>query len=170
MPGSFTCSRCGQVHEGLPLSFSADAPVHYYGVPEHERARRAELSSDQCVIDGEHFFVRGCLDIPIHGGGDVFRWGVWVSLSEKSFLRMSELWETLGRESEPPYFGWLSTRLPMYPDTIELKTNVHTRPLGERPFIELEPTDHPLAIEQRSGISLARAREIAEGLLHETPA
>lgn len=152
------------------MSFGSDAPDHYHGVPEHEREQRAILGSDQCIIDDEHYFVRGCLNIPIQGTEDVVNWGVWVSLSEESFNRMSDLWETPGRESEPPYFGWLCTRLPGYPDTISLKTQVHTRPLGERPFIELEPTDHPLAVEQRSGISLARARKIAESLLHDPSA
>jgi hypothetical protein len=148
------------------MSFGADAPIQYYYVSEQERERRTLLSSDQCVIDDEHYFVRGCLDIPIHGGAEVFRWGVWVSLSKQSFHRMSEFWDAPGRESEPPFFGWLCTSLPGYPDTTTLKTHVHLRPLGERPFIELETTDHPLAVEQRSGISLARAREIGESLLH----
>ena len=93
--------------------------------------------------------MRGCFDIPIHDRTDVFTWGKWVSLSEQSFHRMSELWDAPGRESESPFFGRLCTRLP-----------------GERPFIELEPTDHALAVEQRSGISLARVREIGESLLH----
>jgi hypothetical protein len=30
--------------------------------------------------------------------------------------------------------------------------------------LELEPTDHPLAIEQRDGITLARVVEIAQAL------
>ena len=170
MSDSFKCHRCGEVHEGLPLAFGADAPIHYYGIPEAERERRAMLSSDQCVIDGEHYFLRGCLDVRIHDRAEVFSWGVWVSLREQSYQRMGELWDTPGRESEPPFFGWLCTRLPGYPDTTTLKTRVHTRPIGQRPFIELEPTDHPLAIEQRSGISLARAREIAESLLHDATA
>jgi len=126
------------------------------------------LSSDQCVIDDEHFFVLGRLEIPVlDADEDLFSWNVWVSLSEKNFGRMSELWETEGRENEPPYFGWLSTALPCYPETtLHLKTNVHTRPIGERPFIELEPTEHPLAIEQRNGITLKRVQEIAECALH----
>jgi hypothetical protein len=33
------------------------------------------------------------------------------------------------------------------------------------PLVELEPTDHSLAIEQREGITLARAAQIAEALL-----
>jgi hypothetical protein len=170
MPSPFTCRTCGQVHNDLPLSFGADAPVHYYGIPEDEREQRTLLSSDQCVIDDEHYFVRGCLDVRIHDSEEVFSWGVWVSLSEESFYRMSELWDTPGREAEPPFFGWLCTRLPGYPDTTALKTHVHTRPLGERPFIELEPTEHLLAVEQRSGISVARAKEIGETLLHDPSA
>jgi hypothetical protein len=89
-------------------------------------------------------------------------------LSKENFKRTVELWGTDGRESEPPYFGWLSTRLPLYPETLSLKTNVRTRPVGQRPFIELEPTDHPLAVEQRNGITMARVREIAAALLHRS--
>lgn len=111
------------------------------------------LSSDQCVIQGRAFFLRGL--------------NVWVSLSQENFIRACEFWGIPGRESEPPYFGWLSTELSIYsPSTINLKTNLHTRPVGERPVIELEPTDHPLAVEQRTGITLDRARQIAEILLH----
>jgi hypothetical protein len=47
-----------------------------------------------------------------------------------------------------------------------LKTNVHTREVGVRPLVELEPTDHPLAVEQRDGIAMARVQEIAELNLH----
>jgi hypothetical protein len=125
------------------------------------------LSSDQCVIQGQAFFVRGLIEIPVTDLDEVFSWGVWVSLSHEKFARAAELWETPGRESEPPYFGWLSTDLPIYsPSTINLKTNLHTRPVGQRPLIELEPTDHPLAVEQRSGITMARVQQIAEALLH----
>jgi hypothetical protein len=49
-----------------------------------------------------------------------------------------------------------------------MKTMLHTRALGLRPLIELEPTDHPLAVEQRSGVRLARVREIAERMYHHT--
>lgn len=125
------------------------------------------MSSDQCVIAGEHFFVYGLIEIPVIGTTETFTWGVWVSLSRDNFARMARLWETPGRENEPPYFGWLSTILPAYePTTLNLKTNLHTRPVGIRPAIELEPTDHPLAVEQRTGITRARVQELAELLLH----
>jgi hypothetical protein len=77
------------------------------------------------------------------------------------------VWNTEGREAERPYFGWLSTELALYSEgTTNLKTNAHTRPVGKRPLIELEPTDHPLAVEQRTGITQDRVREIAMAVLH----
>jgi hypothetical protein len=165
-PTGYHCRVCGQFHEGLPLHYGPDAPAYYYMIPQEERAKRTLLSPDQCVIDDEHYFICGNIDIPIIGHDELFSWDVWVSLSEKNFARAHELWTTPGRESEPPYFGWLSSHLPGYPETLALKTNVHTREVGRRPFIQLEPTDHPLAVEQRTGITWDRVQEIAELILH----
>ena len=94
------------------MCLGADAPALWYTLPESERAFRALLSSDQCVIDDEYFFVRGRILLPIVESDDSFIWLAWVSLSAKSFERMSELWDTEGREAEPPYFGWLQCALP----------------------------------------------------------
>lgn len=44
---------------------------------------------------------------------------------------------------------------------------MHTQPVGLRPLVELQPTDHPLAVEQLEGMTVARVQEIAELLLHE---
>jgi hypothetical protein len=165
VPG-YRCRCCGELHDELPMHY---APALWYLIPEPERERRCVLSSDQCIIDDKHFFVVGNLEIPVIGVDERFSWDVWVSLSDKNFLRACELWERVGRESGPPYFGWLSTLLPGYPNTLSLKTMVHTREVGRRPWVELEPTDHPLAIEQREGISMARVQEIAEIVLHAQP-
>jgi hypothetical protein len=147
------------------MSFAWDAPGPYYAIPAEDRGSRCDLTSDVCVIDNEHFFIRGCVEIPVVDGPSPFVWGVWCSLSKENFKRTIEMWKVEGRENEPPCFGWLCTAIPGYP-AIPLKTHLHTRPLGERPFVELEPTDHPLAVEQREGITMARVREIASALLH----
>ncbi|MFI9100122.1 DUF2199 domain-containing protein [Streptomyces fildesensis] len=161
----FLCSTCGEHHEELPMSYSTMAPDIWE--PAFANDPDSILSLDQCVIRNQAFFVRGLIEIPVIGRTDVFAWGVWISLSRESFARASELWETPGRETERPYFGWLSTELSLYPEsTTDLKTNAHTRPVGRRPRVELEPTDHPLAVEQRTGITMDRVREIAEAVLH----
>ncbi|MBC2682607.1 DUF2199 domain-containing protein [Bacillus toyonensis] len=157
--GKFSCTHFKQ---GLPMSYGSDAPIYYYNVPETERQKRFELNSDVCIMDGEYYFVRGCIEIPIIDSSEIFIWNVWVSLSEESFNKTMELWETKRRETEDPHFGWLSTSIPGYPDTLNLKTHVHIRAIGIRPFIELEPTDHPLAVEQREGITLEKVAEIKE--------
>ena len=162
----FQCATCGQWHDELPMCFGPSAPDLWFGLPEAERAARAELSSDQCVIDGQYFFVLGRIVLPVVDSPESFVWLAWVSLSETNFARARELWNTPGREREPAYFGWLQSALPYSPVTLNVKTNVHTKPVGERPEIELQPTDHPLAIEQREGITLARVREIVEALMH----
>lgn len=163
----FTCSCCGEHHAELPMNYSTTAP--YVWDPSFADAPDCLLSSDQCVINAQHYFVKGLIEIPVIGSSDVFSWGVWVSLSRENFARAADLWDTPGRESEKPYFGWLTTELPIYsPSTINLKTHLHTRPIGQRPLIELEPTDHPLAVEQRTGITRDRVREIAEAVLHAT--
>jgi hypothetical protein len=162
---SFQCVRCGERHE-LPFAYGDEAPFYWYGIPEDERSRRGVLGEEQCVLDEEYFFVRARILVPVHDVSTDLEWGVWVSLSEENFKRMSELWETQGRETEPPYFGWISTELPGYPSTINLKSRVHTRPVGVRPIVKLEPTDHPLSVEQRTGITLDRVKEIAATVLH----
>ncbi len=162
----YMCRSCGQYHEGPPLSYGAYAPAMWYIVPEEERERRTLLSSDLCIIDNEHFLIVGNIDIPILGSNDIFTWSVWVSLSQHNFQRVVKLWNEPGRESESPYFGWLTTALPAYPNTLGLKTHVHTRSVGQRPFVEVELTDHPLALEQQKGITWERVQAIAEIVLH----
>lgn len=161
----FTCACCGAHHPELPMKYTAEAPA--VRQPAFADAEDCLLSADQSVVRGQHYFVKGLIEIPVIGSAEVLSWNVWVSLSRESFSRASDLWDRPGREAQKSHFGWLTTDLPVYPaTTLNLKTRVHPRPVGERPFVELEPTDHPLAIQQRTGISPERVREIASAVLH----
>jgi hypothetical protein len=102
--------------------------------------------------------------------GEHLCWGAWASVSAATFDRMVDLWEAPGREAEPPFFGWLSTELPMelYGATVAVPLDVVLQPVGVRPHLVVQDDGHPLAVEQRDGIPLARAREIAELVLHGT--
>jgi hypothetical protein len=66
------------------LAFGAEAPLYYYFIPEAERSARCKLTTNTCIVDGEHFFVRGSLEIPVHDADEPFIWGVWVSLSPRN--------------------------------------------------------------------------------------
>lgn len=172
IPSTWTCSCCGKTYSGLPLDYSMAFPDYFAawrsGLSEEEIERRSSHSSDVCVVDDQHYFVRGVIEIPIIGfTEDNFRWGAWVSLSKKSFDEVMELWDK-DPTGHGPYFGWLNNHLELYsPSTLDLKTHVHLQDNNLRPRIELEPTDHPLAVEQRNGISIERVQEIAAALLHK---
>ena len=168
MENGYKCSCCGEFHEGLPLDYGAKFPQYYLEIPPEERSERVYVTDDVCVVDEEFFFIRGCVEIPVLDSDEVFIWGVWCSLSEKSFGRVTELWDVEDVESEPPFFGWLNTSLPktIYSETLSLKTNIYLKNDNQRPFIEIQPTKHPLAVEQQNGITTKRIQEIAEIILH----
>src|SRR3954466_4837378 len=80
----FTCSTCGEMHEGVP-TFGADAPYFYVELPEEEKATRGLLGTDDCIIDGNQYFIRGCIEVAIQGEPKPFAWGAWVNVSESDF-------------------------------------------------------------------------------------
>ena len=161
---SWRCGACGELHDELPFSYHSPAPASWE--PELEDDPDSELGEEQSIVRGEYFFLRGLIRIPVLDDDRPFDWGVWVSLSAESMQAVTESWMREGREHDPPRFGWLNTFLPYEPPTGGLPADVRTRPVGQRPLIELHPGDHPLIAEQREGITLARVQELAELLLH----
>jgi hypothetical protein len=161
----FACSVCKQWHDGLPLDWAFDSPIYWEQLAEDERSK-SFLNFDFCEIDDRDFFVRGIIAIPIVGTEELFMWGVWVSLSKRHFKRMIEVWNSPEIIGEPRYFGWLSNKIPIYPNTVNLKANVYSKDVKHRPFIELEASDHPLALEQRTGITYKRVEEISALMTH----
>ena len=162
----FKCSCCDEVHKGIP-SFGWDYPIQLLDVPENERSSRVDMGSDDCVIDEKWFYIRGCIEIPVHGYSDPFIWGAWVSLSKQNFAAWIKCFGKNQRSHIGPFFGWLSADFSPYPQTcVNLKTKVHIRDNGIRPFIELEPTKHPLSIEQQNGITPERLAQIYETMAH----
>lgn len=162
------CATCGEMHDGIPLCFGAEAPAQWDMLSVAER-EGSELGTSFCVIHTAKetaYFIRGHIEVPILDARKSFIWATWASLSEGNFSRTMELWDKHGREAEPAYFGWLSTALPVFPDTMFLKTMVKTQPVGEVPTITVEPTDHPLAVAQHKGVRLAEVRRWVELLLH----
>jgi hypothetical protein len=168
-PQDFLCSICNERHI-ISTSYSIKVPAAALAIPKDEADSRIVITPDQCVIDQRNFYIRGRIPIPIHGSnGDLaepFIWGVWVEVSPKNFIRTNELWNTPGRENEPPFPGYLNSEIPIFGATINLKVDVQTQPVGRRPHFFIKDLNHPFASEQREGISLERLQEIAEQILH----
>ena len=164
----FTCKTCGQIHDTDKLAFGWDAPQAWEALSAETKAA-SNLTTDLCIINAKtekHYFVRGSLLVPIQGTGETFGWSVWTSLSEKSLDEMAKYWKDPRRTEYGPYFGWLSNSIPAYPETYLLKTSVHVCKIGIRPLMVLEAIEHPLAVQQREGISAADLEGLVGKLLH----
>ena len=164
---NYRCHICGQVHSGAPLSWGPDAPDAWIAIPSEDRDRRGELGTDQAIMDDQRYFIRGRIEIPVVDTKEVFAWLVWVELNAADFEQTSKLWDTKGRERMAPVHpGKLANRLFLYKaGTLGLQVHVHTRPVGQRPYLEIASA-HELRDEQTDGILSSRVQEIADTILH----
>jgi hypothetical protein len=167
---AFTCTCCGKMHEGSP-SFSFEAPWQYASLSQAQQKSMTTLSNDFCTItheEGTDHFIRAVLEIPIQGVTEPFTWGIWVSLSEKSFRRYAETFnDPVAGEG---FFGWVCNKLPGYPPGDCLATDVVIQAGGLRPKLYLHHDGsgnvEQLVLDQLNGISIARAQELAERAQH----
>jgi hypothetical protein len=164
---SFVCATCQQTHSGI-FDLGCDGPQVYLASSTEEKEQAFQKSDDLCTWNSEHFFVRCILPIPVHGVDEYFAYGVWSSLSKENFELYREHWDHPASDGLGPWFGWFSNHLKAYPETASLKCRVHPQDGGQRPLLELEPCDHPLAMEQRQGITVERLLEIYAANGHGT--
>ena len=166
---SCVCHACGKRHSETPLSFAADYPDTYANLSRDDRENRALISSDQCIIDKEQFYLRGCLEVPIIDfSNEVFLWGVWARIHETDFDTIHDLWEKEGRENTiGPFKGRLANSLSLYPETLNMRLQIQIQPVRQRPLFLLEEPEHPFAVEQRMGLTEEKAREYACQLLRQ---
>lgn len=162
---SFQCRCCGEVHAGWPdWHFGAPDPVR--AVPEMERSARVDLTADGCVIDGQDFYAKGLLRLPVQGSTDALTWGVWISLGEADFVALEQAFSDPGRTTGVNYLGWLANTVPGFDGNGPLAARLHVREYPMRPWVELAPTEHPLARAQHVGIPRDLAVARVEALLH----
>jgi len=159
------CPTCAGVHTGVfDLACGKPDPfpeVDAYSPNAAVLTSTHFLSPDFCVLDGEHHFVRCILQLPIVGAtNEPFGYGVWSKLAKADFARYTESFDRGEQGGLGPWPGWLSNRLVGYPDSLGLTCRVHPRNGRQRPIVELTPGDHPLAVEQRHGVSFDRLLEI----------
>jgi hypothetical protein len=159
----FTCATCGRFHEDELRDVRAALPEEIYELPEEERLLRAKLDSegDFAILDDERCFVRALIEVPMRLEDDRFGWGVWVRLRSEDFDDLAERW-TDPRAAGRTYRGWLATNLPAYGSTASLPGVLRLGAVDAIPSFALDDRTHPLAVEQRDGISLERARELAD--------
>ena len=165
-PIKYICSCCGQEHVAWP-AITYPSPTAYLLLSEEDKKNIAELNSDFCVIrhpDQIDRFIRCTLTQKVTDHCEGLHYGLWVSLSEKSFEDYSGNFTNENHETK--YFGWLSNDLPDYDFKKSIPTNVFTSLGNHRPeIVPHQSFDHPFVKDYYNGITKAEAeRRIREML------
>lgn len=162
----YICSNCGQEHEEWPaLAYSSPTP--YHNLNDEDKQNITELTDDFCIIrhhDQTDLFIRCTLVQKVLDHCENLEYGLWVSLSEKSFQNYSENYKNENHVTK--YFGWLCNDLPDYEFEESIPTTVFTKTGNSRPeIVPHQDFDHPFVKDYYDGISKQEAdRRIIEML------
>ena len=164
----YTCSNCGKEHEEWP-ALVYTSPTNYDALSEDEKKNIAKLDTDFCVItypDETDRFIRCTLTQKVNDYCEDLDYGLWVSLSEKSFQDYSENFNNENHETK--YFGWLSNDLPEYDFSESIPTTVFTRTGNDRPeIVPHEDFEHPFVKDYYNGITKAEAKRRIKEMLRK---
>jgi hypothetical protein len=160
------CNVCGREHAVLRTDYGSNEPGPWLALTPQERLTRGVLGPDNCIIDGEQFFLRGCVFVPIQSRDETFVWGLWAGLTRGNYQRIVDIWDDPHRDEEPDFAARLANALPLsiYPSTMNLLCRLQLRSPGLRPAITVV-SDHPLREDQRSGITVQRVLELEHLLM-----
>jgi hypothetical protein len=153
---SYKCILCGNEHDEDLFDVSSTKPDVYFAIPESERESRIHLTDDTCVVDHGLFLIRGIIEIPIIDTEATFAFGMWATQSWDHF----DAYQSFPESSNiGPFPGQLEGYLRCYEphQTRGLRVTVIFPGGGLRPKFILVDPDHPLAQDQRNGISIERA-------------
>lgn len=162
----YICSSCGEEHEDWPaLAFIS--PDNYNYLSDTDKKKLGYLDSDFCVIDyGDQTdrFIRCTLIQKVNDHCDNLNYGLWVSLSEKSY---ADYEHNFKKESEEKgYFGWLCNDIADYDFSESIPMDVITQGNGQRPqLMPHKSFDHPFVIDFYNGISKEEAERRISNML-----
>ena len=165
----YKCNCCGQEHDEWPaLTFSS--PTAYNQLTEEEKNELGKLSNDFCVItypDQTDRFIRCTLTQKVTDHCDNLDYGIWVSLSEKSYQDYYDNYNNDNHVTE--YFGWLCSSISEYDKTLSIPTTVKTRTGNNLPeVIPHQNLDHPFVKDYYNGITKEEAERRIKSMLIKT--
>ena len=166
------CRTCGEEHDLSRIEPSFTRPDAFFAVPPDQRDRRINADSDTCLISSEDgqtlaCFIRAVLRVPIQGAGATIGWGLWVEVSDQTYGHVSAVWNEPAQIQEPPFPCTVANEIPNYqstrglPGTMRL-TGIHTRPA----LVLAADSQHPFAVEARTGVPLERSLEWRSWAVH----
>lgn len=158
---SFVCQVCGKTHTEWP-AITFKTPDPYFHLSELEQNTIAYCSEDFCEIkypNQTDRFIRVVLKQKIIDHSFSLDYGVWVSLSERSFNDYKNNFHN--PKHEATYFGRLCNTIFEYENTYGVQVNVETKSGGnDRPeIIPHREFVHPFVYDYYHGITIEEAEK-----------
>ncbi len=152
------CEHCGESHDELP-ALAFNTPFYFAELTAAEKETIAEISNDFCIIrhaDQTDRFIRTVMTVQINDACEDLDYGIWVSVSEKTFNEYKANFKKAPKETT--YFGMICNEIPDYEaSTLGLYVNVNTQNGGIRPEIIPHQKDHQLVRDWEDGITIEEA-------------
>ncbi|WP_405399470.1 DUF2199 domain-containing protein [Maribacter sp. Asnod2-G09] len=162
----FRCTECGEMHSEWP-ALAFNSPANYNSLSDKRKEEIGKLDTDFCEIhyaDQIDRFIRVTLTQKVNGFCETLEYGLWVSLSEKSYLDYKENYNNQNHETG--YFGWLCSNIAEYGDTSSIPCDVITKTGNSRPEIfPHQDFDHPFVKDYYGGISKKEAVKRIDAML-----
>lgn len=168
------CKSCKRMRNtDAPQIFFCSNPHDFEDLDDEAKQSRAKVSADLCSIDNQRFFVRALVEIPINSEepktgtekSHLMIWGVWVQLDARDFFLLMEKWND---DSEMQLKGTLNNIMPEYENTLNQPVMLTTRKGGMRPLVTFDILEHPLAQDQKNGISWVKFENLVDTLIHSS--
>ena len=163
----FVCSVCGAFHAERMLDIRFGLPDSIHNLNDGDRERRAWIADDFAVLDDSRFYVRGLLEIPIPELEARFGYGVWLEVEQADFAEVLEHWQDPEQSAFAPTPGLLANEVAPYVATNGLPARLQPISADLLPTVELMDSTHPLALDQRRGISAPESDRLAATVLHQ---
>jgi hypothetical protein len=162
----WTCKCCGVEKIGFPPALAFGAPDAWRELDQAVRDS-SNIDDDFCLVekpDGTRLhYIRCVMELPLilsdNSVGE-FQFGVWMSVSERSWNIYQDGYDT-ENFAEEGCFGYLSNQISAYPDSFNLPADVYFRKEGWRPLVLLHNGPNALIFDQQNGMRV----EVLESLL-----
>lgn len=158
----YRCPQCPTIHDGLPtIAFRLPDVIH--GLSAAERSVRALVAPDLAILDDQRFYIRGLLRVPVQDHTETLDFAPWVEVGREDFARYAVAYMDGANGAVRSARGQIANGFAASATlsiglavTLELSGSA-----SQRPLLTLVEPHHPLALDQRRGIELKRAIEIA---------
>lgn len=134
---------------------------------QQDKEAMAECSNDSCTIvhpDQTDRFIRCVLIQKVIDHCEDLEYGLWVSLSDKSFNDYSDNYKN--DNHEVTYFGWLSNDIPKYSFEQSIPSTVFTQKGNKRPkIVPNQDFQHPFVEDYYKGITKEEAERRINAML-----